>query len=1083
MKQIYTKFGFLVATLLFVVQCVIAQSTLISKELTYGDWMGATTEHLPTLITTNYYDADGRKAAVFSGRLQLGDSETTPEVEQEGDIRPETFSIYEYSKTGKLLNVYLRKYRAIYGKYSGWDEASIVEWYKYDEKDRPIKGKKDSDNFTYEWSGDTLVAETDTTDRGTWEYTKRYSDFVPGTKDCPRRTFQTGKYNNYIIDNEYDAKNRLVCRMTYKIANPVKNEVGAIISGEKGLPYMKQVWTYDAFGELLSEVTSYWNNGKETFEENTKQEYVWSEEDGGVMVTAYQNSLGKWVRFGYPKAYVESVYQKTTVLEDLSLKVMEGEANTAMLSFYLPDAVEDATPWEVYRNGEYIGDTQMSAGKMVYIDSEVMNGKWTYFVKAKPQANGKEAYISNMVEVEFNTELPAVTKVSTVASGRYDEGYAYHLVWDAPETNLTIKGYNVILNPKAGNSNPPVQNETLITAPTYLLQIGNAEQLDNNIIIETVYNVGFKKSEPMVFTLDTENTVTMDYQERLKAVYTYGDMMGESDANTPTKVETYYYDCNMNLSRVLTEGYLTGDDPDTPEVEEKGDKLPVSYLMYYYDEEGRLTEVKEKKYGLYSGYDKVWSNEIKTLQAFTYDEEGRVLTELSDGTYLFEYTWDGDNKVREVKKSQSGTTVKDLYYMTYSNFVQDKVNLPQYAIKVAASANLPANNRIYEMEYNALGNLCKRTEYKHGTNVEKDENGNIISADKGQISIQEIWTYQGENLVEYEKHTWKSAANALVPSSKTIYTPTARGVMMQSYSYTSVAGTEGWTKSAVRTEYVNGYYYKDSNPQTLAVKELTDSVNSINLASKSALTTYTSEPVYEVYRNGQLIGVAEKKVGKFQFDDYVVQNGHWDYFIKVKSFADGIDFYTTNVVEQEFNTPLPAAQNILFPVNGKDDEGNYTLTVTWETPETDLQIKGYNIFTDIKSYTKNPSPENGLMLISPDTCQYNFVWQDVLRTDKTVCVEVVYNIGKVKTDNIPVTLSTLPLAVHSVNQNAAWIFQNDVLTINADVLQIQVFAVNGTLVGEATNTSCISLAHLPKGVYLVSAKTSCGVETRKIVRQ
>jgi hypothetical protein len=123
------------------------------------------------------------------------------------------------------------------------------------------------------------------------------------------------------------------------------------------------------------------------------------------------------------------------------------------------------------------------------------------------------------------------------------------------------------------------------------------------------------------------------------------------------------------------------------------------------------------------------------------------------------------------------------------------------------------------------------------------------------------------------------------------------------------------------------------------------------------------------------------------------------------------------------------------------------------------------------------------MLISPDTCQYNFVWQDVLRTDKTVCVEVVYNIGKVKTDNIPVILSTLPLAVHSVNQNAAWIFQNDVLTINADVLQIQVFAVNGTLVGEATNTSCISLAHLPKGVYLVSAKTSCGVETRKIVRQ
>ena len=209
-----------------------AGTSRTERVLTYGDWYGATTEHLPTLITTYFYTADGKLARTLSGRYQLGDSETTPEVEKRGDIKPESFTIYDYNEDGVLWRVRERKYGAVDGYYSGWKEESVKEVYTFDAAGHKLTGEKDRDNFTYTWEGDRLVVETDTTDNGTWIYTKRYADFVEGTDDCPQYVLQTGTYNNYILTQEYDAAHRLVKTKTYKIANAEKDENGQIIGGE-----------------------------------------------------------------------------------------------------------------------------------------------------------------------------------------------------------------------------------------------------------------------------------------------------------------------------------------------------------------------------------------------------------------------------------------------------------------------------------------------------------------------------------------------------------------------------------------------------------------------------------------------------------------------------------------------------------------------------------------------------------------------------------------------------------------------------------------------------------------------------------
>ena len=1061
-----------------------AGTSRTERVLTYGDWYGATTEHLPTLITTYFYTADGKLARTLSGRYQLGDSETTPEVEKRGDIKPESFTIYDYNENGVLWRVRERKYGAVDGYYSGWKEESVKEVYTFDAAGHKLTGEKDRDNFTYTWEGDRLVVETDTTDNGTWIYTKRYADFVEGTDDCPQYVLQTGTYNNYILTHEYDAAHRLVKTMTYKIANAEKDENGQIIGGEKGDLYQQQEWTYDESGELQLYLSSYWNSGTGELVPDCKDEYVWSDEEGGTVLTTYRYASGKWAVFGSPKVYVKASYNDAPTVTNLSLTTVADLPNTVYVQFTAPEGMPEGTKWKVYRNGVLQGEAQLLQGMMSYTDQEVANGKWDYFVQAEFGEPAGVAYVSNIVEREFDTELPAVTKITCLESGRIDGKYAYRLAWQAPDTYFVVKGYNVILNPKSYDPNPPAQNETLITEPNYLLTMTDYDQLENTIIVEAVYNIGFVKSEPVTFVLNPNNYISSTTEKKKSAVYTYGDVLGNTGSSTPSKVENFYYDATGRLVRSTLSGYQLGDDPDTPEVEHAGSIMPMSYNIYDYNEDGRLSRVRKREYGVFSGYDRAWNEKFTTVESYEYDDAGHIISCVQDIAQMYEYTWEGNNILTEKKYAISSTAKNALYTMTFADFVEGKTNLPQSALKVSANANATANNRVYEMKYDAAGHMIERTEYKYGSNVVKDENGVVIAADKGQPYIGETWTYDAAGrLVQYEKSQWKTSAGALVPSVRKVYTPIARGTREESYTYTVMDGTEAWTKSSLTTETVESEFFNETAPGTLTITDVADEPNTVQISCAYPSFNFSKVPTFEVFRNGYKVGVANYEEGTLTYTDKEVLNGEWDYFVKAVAPTEGVEYLTSNVAEKTFDTELPMAQNIHFPINGKDAAGNYCLTVAWDAPETDLAIKGYNVYSNIKAVTANPAPDNGVTPLDNTTRSYDYQWSSVTSLENTFCVEVVYNIGKVKSDNIPVTLSAEPVGIVAVENNNGLSYADGWVHVAGAYTCLDVYSAGGALVRRLAGGLRHDLSTLPAGVYLLKLQGAGETKVLKIVKK
>lgn len=1054
------------------------------RVLTYGDWYGATTEHLPTLITTYFYTADGQLARMLSGRYQLGDSESTPEVEKRGDVKPENFTIYDYNENGVLWRVRERKYGAVDGYYSGWKEESVKELYTFDAEGRKLTGKKDRDNFTYAWEGNRMVEETDITDNGTWIYTKRFSDFVEGTDDCPQYVLQTGTYSNYILTQEYDAAHRLVKTMTYKITNAEKDENGKIIGGEKGDLYQQQEWTYDESGAIAQYISYYWNSGTGELVPDCKDEYVWSDEEGGTVLTTYRYASGKWAVFGSPKVYIKARYNEAPAVTDLALTTVADLPNTVYVQFTTPEGMPEGTKWNVYRNGILQGEAQLLQGMMSFTDKEVANGKWDYFVQAESDGTEGVAYVSNIVEREFDTELPAVTNITCLESGKLNGKYAFRLTWQAPDSRFVVRGYNVILNPKSYDPNPPAQNATLITEPNYLLTMTDYNELENTVIVEAVYNIGFVKSEPVTFTLDANHTITSTATKQTKAIYTYGDVLGEAGGSTPSKVETFYYDATGRLVRSLLGGYQLGDDLDTPEVETGATVLPVSYNIYDYDENGRLSQVRKREYGVFSGYDRAWNQKIIITEAYEYDEAGHVVSRLQDAAQLYEYTWEGDNAITEKKYAVSGTAKNALYTMTFADFVEGMANLPQSALKVSANANATANNRVYEMKYDAAGHMIERTEYKYGSNVVKDENGVVIAADKGQPYIGETWIYdENGTLVQYEKSQWKTSAGALVPALRKVYTPMARGTREESYTYTVMAGTEAWTKSGLTTETVESEFFHETAPGTLTLADVEGEPNTVQISCARPAVSFGEAPVFEVYRNGCKVGVATDEEGVLTYTDHEVLNGDWDYFIKAAAPTEGVEYFVSEVAEKTFDTELPVAQNIHFPINGKDEAGNYCLTVAWDAPETDLAIKGYNVYSNIKAITANPAPDNGVTPLDNTTRSYDYQWFSVMSLENTFCVEVVYNIGKVKSENVPVTLNTTPVGITLVEKNGALSYADGWVYVAGEYAWLDVYSTGGSLVRRYIGGSSHDLSALPAGVYLLKLQGAEGMQVLKIVKK
>lgn len=1047
---------------------VVTAEEKTSAVYSYGALEGGGYSTTPTLVTRNFYDTEGRLVRVLEADVMLCDHDLTVEVEVPGQEVARAYTAYNYAANGTLKNVTTRKYGIYDGYYRAWADATTTESYTY--KNGELTQKTDATyTTTYVWSGDTLKSETAYYVKdGAWSNTVTYTDFLEGTL-LPTTALMGDKWGNaYLYEYAYDEAGNKVSYREYKVTNAVKDENGVLIGGEKGALYSEYTWTYTD-GKLTAEQKGYWNAGKEAVIPSAKVEYTIVGDTTTVCTYQYNSAGETWAQSGSTKKVVSVVIDPEQVATSPKLTDLSG-VNAVKLTATAP---ENAIPgdWKVYRNGVCIGEATLTDGTLCYTDSLVKNGTWEYFLQQG------DNYISKTVEKTFATKLTGaegfqIDKNSLNADGDYELAIS----WPFVSSDYEVLGYNIYVDIPSVETNPlPHNGSTLIPADVARYTMtwdGTTTELTHDIYVETVYAIGKVRSAANQVTLQkTELTGA-----KLKKVqYLYGDVMGEAVADdVASKADVYYYTPDGKLQRIVNYVLKTGDDPADPDKFFKvGSWMHGSIIAYDYNDKGQLVHTRKRQYGMYSGYNYAWKDYEET-GSFSYNEAGQ-LAEDTTTNRVYHYFYEGDNVVKEVYANSSNIIIYNKYY---SDFKEGLTNCPQYAF-ANSPYGLTTNNRIYEYTYDDAGHMLTCRAYKYDSEtIVKDDEGNIINAEKGTPDYEEIWTYSNGILSTYEKNTWSTSKNAYGPKYRNVYSPVPNGVKTTSYTYS--VGI--WARSGVPSvEWIIPFNEKVYLTD-LTVSDVEGKVNTVKLtATRPSSAPATTK--WNVFRNGLKIGQATYD-GKntLVYEDETVYNGNWDYFMQAVDEHGAEGYYISNVVEKNIHTELPAVENLRVEGNGLNKVKDYQLDLAWDAPQTELNLLGYNIFLDVMDITKNPSPYNDIYYFTEPYYTFEF-GNDITKLEKSVIVEAVYNIGKKKSEPLVVTLSkeSHPTDIEeTITVMGNLTIQGNTVSVNGAYRSLEVYALNGARLAAYAGVPSVNLSELGEGVCIVRLCTADGVQTVKV---
>lgn len=1052
----------------YAAEAAAASQNLTQRTDTWGDWYGtAPSTDMPTTVRNYYYDNQNRLTCTILLTNLAGDSESTLEVEKEGDQYPNELIRYYYDEQGNMVQATKRAFGMYNIGYMSWKSTTEVEENNAYNADGHIVwyNKPGTRSRSYVWDGDNLVERNDTTGYGNWTQNYVYTDFLEGFTNCPQTVYTISRWGQkYKGVYEYDAQGRPVKYTETSINAATVDDNHHMTDIELAdVPYSQTTWEYDENG-LSTSILSYWNNGKATFVPSEKEAET-LRSDGGVETTQYNysNSSSSWAKNGSPTVDYSGTYTENTAPTALSVEFVDEATNEIRLTADAPADLKGDEIWKVYRNAQYAGRATLEEGKIVYTESQTANGDWVYFIQRATEADTTGVNATDLLDVTLAAPVPAPRDLHIASSSVSGKEYTYKMQWTSPEaSSQELRGYYVYSDLSYFASNPTPLNDELLTDTTYTItwDIDDAGT-NHTFYVEAVYDLGRSGlGQPVAVMLGQEA------QRFITTKKTMGDSMGTLDDDVASKILTYYYDGNNRLVRTALAERLSGDNPQTPDVVEKaGDYQVTEYDMYNYGANGNLIELLKAEYSVNQGANMSWTVP-DTLETYTYDENNHCLSLEGDGR-KYEYAWDGDNKVEE--KQYSTGTGNLLYTLTYSDFVEGKTNLPQKGIKYGTSTS---NQRIYEYAYDAAGNKISAYTYKYGE-VERDDDGNITSATNGDPEYRETWTYDENGfLTLYLKEKWNTSNQIWLGSSKTEYTQTVDGESQ--ISYANYSNPEKWTKSG--RPYVNTYmdYYKNTTPTNFTVSKVEDELNTVAIKA-SVPTERWDNPSYYVYRNGEKIGKAEVNAlnTTITYTDATVQNGTWDYFLIADTDARNVATSVTTPVTMKFDTELQPVTEV-WSTDASAGETYYNLSVAWKAPVSDIPLLGYNVYSDIKSYTKNPAPDNDVNLITGTT--YDFSWSTEGEPTKEVYVEAVYNIGRIRSQMFSFNVSEIS-AISQTSQDA----ESAKLTLNGRQLSISgtyetlnVFDLKGVSCGTWTGAKNINLRSLSAGVYVVKVNTANG---------
>lgn len=190
----------------------------------------------------------------------------------------------------------------------------------------------------------------------------------------------------------------------------------------------------------------------------------------------------------------------------IKVESLEGKANTNKVTLTIPESAATGYVFDLYRDAQKIA-TFEPGGKLEYEDAELRNGTHEYFVQTvKTGEKNVEYNVSNVVNVENETKLPAPTNVHGVVKGEKENDYGatstfMTIEWDAPEytDEMGFTGYNIY--ERTDYADAQINMTGAVTDTKYDVDMYNF-YTERNIYVQAMYKLGTADSEPVLIKMD-----------------------------------------------------------------------------------------------------------------------------------------------------------------------------------------------------------------------------------------------------------------------------------------------------------------------------------------------------------------------------------------------------------------------------------------------------------------------------------------------------------------------------------------------------------------------------------------------------
>lgn len=511
----------------------------------------------------------------------------------------------------------------------------------------------------------------------------------------------------------------------------------------------------------------------------------------------------------------------------------------------------------------------------------------------------------------------------------------------------------------------------------------------------------------------------------------YGDIQGVRPMTEESTYETFYYNSDNLLSRMIYNGWGYKNDNS------RGDLMPIAYTTYVYNDKNQLVET----------YLRQWKQvgvEMKYLAPssfvrYTYDEKGNLAKQEEDDRlyYLYEYDNAG-NKVKEVKMQNNGEWY-EMYTQIFSDFLPGAKNSPQ------------------KVECDGLYNNIYTGEWTY------DDKFNMTS----------YTTWNEDKSPRYKKEYEYNEDGILIKTK--VYNPDGDGFKLSStvdYVVLDENNIEERPQQMIYYKRTFAEFDGDTAPSNLQIENVSTatSPNTYKLTCDAPESTSVENPAWDIYCDGILKGrvTSLDENGKIVYIDKEVSNDMMhDWFVQTVDVNGerGCSISNTVTLEdiQTELVPVTAAEIVSYEtIEGKNYPYNL-VTVSWTAPDSQMPLLGYNLYVGNMALSENfddglITTTQGVVDLGPT--EYDAAWMN------TVTVEAVYSIGSIKSEKF--TLDVRGWGSIESNDLSSLIELGDNrLTIHGDYTSLDLYNASGAKVKSVSGVSQVDLSSLPRGIYMI----------------